>query len=66
MKARALKYLVGMLILANVALFLIGRYYLQPTGESAGDRPPVNAGLIAPLARDQAPPLNLPASPEAP
>lgn len=66
MKARALKYLVGALILANVALFLTGRYYLQPTGEPAGDRPPVNAGLIAPLARDDTPAPNLPGSPEAP
>jgi hypothetical protein len=64
--ARALKYFVGVLILANVALFLAGRYYLQPTSEPAGDRPPVNAGLIAPLAGDQAPPPNLPAGPEAP
>lgn len=66
MKARALRYLVGVLVLANVALFLIGRYYLQPTREPAGDRPPVNAGLIAPLAREQEPPPNLPVGPEAP
>ncbi len=65
MKARALKYLVGVLILANVALFLIGRYYLQPAGEPVGDRPPVNAGLIAPLENAAEPP-HLPASPEAP
>ena len=65
MMARALKYLVGVLILANVALFLIGRYYLQPASETIGDRPPVNAGLIAPLDNSTEP-LHLPASPEAP
>jgi hypothetical protein len=65
--ARALKYLVGVLILANVALFLVGRYYLHPARDAtASDRPPINAGLIAPLARDAPPPQNLPDEPEAP
>jgi hypothetical protein len=50
---------VGVLVLVNVALFLVGRYFLAPAGDPANaPKPPVNAAAIEVVP--ESPPPRLP------
>ena len=59
MKVHLLRWLVGMLLLVNVALFLVGRYYLAPVSDPANaPKSPINSAAIEPVP--DSPPPRLP------
>ncbi len=59
MRNQLLKWSVGVLILVNVALFLVSRYYLIPVNDTENaQKLPINSAAIEVVP--ESPPLRLP------